>query len=49
VLVHNSYQTLRWMQSLGVRFELYQTAVRQGGRIHFPAGAVIQFWNGGLA
>ena len=22
-------------------------AVRQGGRIHFPAGAVIQFWNGG--
>jgi len=30
-----------------VRFELYQTAVRQGGRIHFPAGAVIQFWNGG--
>ena len=47
VLVHNSYQTLRWMQSLGVRFELYQTAVRQGGRIHFPAGAVIQFWNGG--
>ena len=27
VLVHNSYQTLRWMQSLGVRFELYQTAV----------------------
>ena len=47
VLVDNSYQTLRWMQSLGVRFELYQTAVRQGGRIHFPAGAVIQFWNGG--
>jgi len=47
VLVHNSYQTLRWMQSLGVRFELYQTAVRQGGRMHFPAGAVIQFWNGG--
>jgi tricarballylate dehydrogenase len=47
VLVHNSSPTLRWMQSLGVRFELYQTAVRQGGRIHFPAGAVIQFWNGG--
>src|SRR5262245_11728637 len=47
VLVHNSYPTLRWMQSLGVSFELYQTAVRQGGRIHFPAGAVIQFWNGG--
>jgi tricarballylate dehydrogenase len=47
VLVQNSYPTLRWMQSLGVRFELYQTAVRQGGRIHFPAGAVIQFWNGG--
>jgi tricarballylate dehydrogenase len=47
VLVHNSYQTLRWMQSLGVRFELYQTAVRQGSRLHFPAGAVIQFWNGG--
>ena len=47
VLVHNSYPTLRWMQSLGVRFEVYQTAVRQGGRIHFPAGAVIQFWNGG--
>lgn len=47
VLVDNSYQTLRWMQSLGVRFELYQTAVRHGGRIHFPAGAVVQFWNGG--
>jgi tricarballylate dehydrogenase len=47
VLVHNSYQTVRWMQSLGVGFELYQTAVRQGGRIYFPAGAVIQFWSGG--
>jgi tricarballylate dehydrogenase len=47
VLVHNSYDTVRWMQSLGVQFELYQTAVRQGGRIHFPAGAVIQFWSGG--
>lgn len=47
VLVQQSYQTVRWMQELGVRFELYQTAVRQGGRIHFPAGAVIQFWNGG--
>jgi len=47
VLVHNSYQTVRWMQSLGVQFELYQTAVRQGGRIYFPAGAVIQFWSGG--
>jgi tricarballylate dehydrogenase len=47
VLVDNSYPTLRWMQSLGVRFELYQTAVRHGGRLHFPAGAVIQFWNGG--
>ena len=47
VLAHNSYQTVRWMQSLGVRFELYQTAVRQGGRIYFPAGAVIQFWSGG--
>jgi tricarballylate dehydrogenase len=30
-----------------VGFELYQTAVRQGGRIYFPAGAVIQFWSGG--
>ncbi|MBI2887279.1 MAG: FAD-dependent tricarballylate dehydrogenase TcuA [Chloroflexi bacterium] len=47
VLVQNSYQTLRWMQSLGVRFELYQTAVRQGDRIYFPAGAVVQFWSGG--
>jgi tricarballylate dehydrogenase len=47
VLVHNSYQTVRWMQSLGVSFELYQTAVRQGDRIFFPAGAVIQFWSGG--
>jgi tricarballylate dehydrogenase len=47
VLVHNSYQTVRWMQSRGVQFELYQTAVRQGGRIYFPAGAVIQFWSGG--
>jgi tricarballylate dehydrogenase len=47
VLVHNSYQTVQWMQSLGVGFELYQTAVRQGGRTYFPAGAVIQFWNGG--
>ena len=47
VLVDNSYQTVRWMQSLGVSFELYQTAVRQGGRIYFPAGAVIQFWSGG--
>jgi tricarballylate dehydrogenase len=47
VLVENSYPTLRWMQTLGVQFELYQTAVRQGNRIHFPAGAVIQFWNGG--
>jgi tricarballylate dehydrogenase len=47
VLVHNSYETVRWMQSLGIQFELYQTAVRQGGRIHFPAGAVIQFWSGG--
>ncbi len=47
VLVHNSYETVRWMQSLGVGFELYQTAVRQGGRIYFPAGAVIQFWSGG--
>jgi tricarballylate dehydrogenase len=47
VLVHNSYPTVRWMQSLGVGFELYQTAVRQGGRIYFPAGAVIQFWSGG--
>jgi len=35
------------MQSLGVGFELYQTAVRQGGRIYFPAGAMIQFWSGG--
>jgi tricarballylate dehydrogenase len=47
VLVDNSYSTLRWMQTLGVRFELYQTAVRQGRRLHFPAGAVVQFWNGG--
>lgn len=47
VLVQNSYPTVRWMHGLGVRFELYQTAVRQGGRLHFPAGAVIQFWNGG--
>ncbi|HSF32166.1 MAG TPA: FAD-dependent tricarballylate dehydrogenase TcuA [Candidatus Tectomicrobia bacterium] len=47
VLVHNSYQTVQWMQSLGVQFELYQTAVRQEGRIYFPAGAVIQFWSGG--
>jgi tricarballylate dehydrogenase len=47
VLVHNSYRTVRWMQSLGVQFELYQTAVRQGGRLYFPAGAVIQFWSGG--
>ncbi len=47
LLVDNSYQTIRWMQSLGVQFELYQTAVRQGGRIYFPAGAVIQFWSGG--
>jgi tricarballylate dehydrogenase len=47
VLVHRSYQTVRWMQSLGVAFELYQTAVRQGGRVYFPAGAVIQFWSGG--
>jgi tricarballylate dehydrogenase len=47
VLVHDSYQTVRWMQSLGVSFELYQTAVRQGDRIYFPAGAVIQFWSGG--
>jgi len=47
VLVDNSYQTVRWMQSLGVGFELYQTAVRQGGRIYFPAGAMIQFWSGG--
>src|SRR5215510_11364829 len=47
VLVDKSYQTVRWMQSLGVEFELYQTAVRQGGRIYFPAGAVIQFWSGG--
>jgi tricarballylate dehydrogenase len=47
ILVANSYETVRWMQSLGVGFELYQTAVRQGGRIYFPAGAVIQFWSGG--
>jgi tricarballylate dehydrogenase len=47
LLVDNSYPTIRWMQSLGVGFELYQTAVRQGGRIYFPAGAVIQFWSGG--
>ena len=47
VLVDNSYPTLRWMQTLGVQFELYQTAVRQGRRLYFPAGAVIQFWNGG--
>jgi hypothetical protein len=47
VLVNNSYQTVRWMQSLGMGFELDQTAVRQGGRIYLPAGAVIQFWSGG--
>ena len=47
VLVDHSYRTIRWMQSLGVGFELYQTAVREGGRIYFPAGAVIQFWSGG--
>jgi tricarballylate dehydrogenase len=47
VLVNNSYQTIQWMQTLGVSFELYQTAVRQGDRIYFPAGAVIQFWSGG--
>lgn len=47
VLVERSYPTVRWMQSLGVQFELYQTAVRQGGRLFFPAGAVIQFWSGG--
>jgi tricarballylate dehydrogenase len=47
LLVERSYPTVRWMQSLGVQFELYQTAVRQGGRIYFPAGAVIQFWSGG--
>jgi tricarballylate dehydrogenase len=47
VLVERSYQTVRWMQSLGMGFELYQTAVRQGGRVYFPAGAVIQFWSGG--
>jgi tricarballylate dehydrogenase len=47
MLVDDSYETVRWMQSLGVGFELYQTAVRQGGRIYFPAGAVIQFWSGG--
>ena len=47
ILVQHSYQTVRWMQTLGVGFELYQTAVRQGGRISFPAGAVIQFWSGG--
>jgi tricarballylate dehydrogenase len=35
------------MQTLGVRFELYQTAVRRGRRLHFPAGAVIPFWNAG--
>src|ERR671925_1663696 len=47
MLVDNSYPTVRWMQSLGVGFELYQTPVREGGRIYFPAGAVIQFWSGG--
>ena len=47
VLVNTSYQTVRWMQSLGMGFELDQTAVRQGGRIYLPAGAVIQFWSGG--
>jgi tricarballylate dehydrogenase len=47
MLAQHSYETVRWMQSLGVGFELYQTAVRQGGRIYFPAGAVIQFWSGG--
>lgn len=47
VLVQHSYRTVRWMQSLGVGFELYQTAVRQEGRLYFPAGAVIQFWSGG--
>ena len=36
ILVQHSYQTVRWMQTLGVSFELYQTAVRQGGRISFP-------------
>ena len=47
VLVDRSQETLRWMQRLWVRFELYQTAVRQGERIYFPAGAVLQFWGGG--
>ena len=28
VLVNNSYQTVRWMQSLGVGFKLYQEAMR---------------------
>ena len=36
VLVDNSYQTVRWMQSLGVSFELYQTAVRQEVASIFP-------------
>ena len=47
ILADRSRETLRWMQELGVRFELYQTAVRHADRIYFPAGAVLQFWGGG--
>ena len=49
LLVDRSYETVRWMQGIGVRFEMYATSIKHGGRTSFPAGAVVQFWGGGQA
>ncbi|MBI2872948.1 MAG: FAD-dependent tricarballylate dehydrogenase TcuA [Chloroflexi bacterium] len=48
-MVDRSYATVRWMQGLGVQFELYDKSINFGGRRSFPAGAVVQFWGGGPA
>ena len=45
VLVQNSYPTLRWIKAWGA-FGVIQTAVRQGGRIHFGwrRDPVLEWW-----
>jgi tricarballylate dehydrogenase len=48
VLADQSYDTLRWMQGLGVHFELYQRAPRRGGRTIFLPGNELQTWGAGL-
>jgi tricarballylate dehydrogenase len=47
VLADQSYDTLRWMQGLGVRFELYQRAPRRDGRTTFLPGNELQAWGAG--